>query len=185
MLPTKGELPDNALTDCNGAEIHHLDMADTKTTKAPGKSIAAGTKKPNPIDVHVGARVRLRRNMLNMSQEKLGESMGLTFQQVQKYEKGTNRIGASRLWKLSQVLSVPVSFFFDEMVGLTQTSSVDRGQRGFAEPEAENQITEFLTSRDGIDLNRAFLQIKDAKQRRSVIELVRVMASDSRDDDAK
>ena len=111
--------------------------------------------------------------------------MGLTFQQVQKYEKGTNRIGASRLWKLSQVLSVPVSFFFDEMVGLTQTSSVDRGQRGFAEPEAENQITEFLTSRDGIDLNRAFLQIKDAKQRRSVIELVRVMASDSRDDDAK
>src|ERR1700748_3815102 len=71
--------------------------------------------KPNPVDVHVGSRVRLRRTLLGMSQEKLGEAIGLTFQQVQKYERGANRIGASRLFDLSRVLDVPVSFFFDEM----------------------------------------------------------------------
>ena len=152
-------------------------MAEIESKKKPGKSIAAGTKQPNPVDVHVGARVRLRRNMLNMSQERLGEAMGLTFQQVQKYEKGTNRIGASRLWRLSQVFSVPISFFFDEMIGIGQKSDYQNAAPGFAEPEAENQITEFLTSRDGIELNRAFLQIRDAKQRRSVIELVRAMAT--------
>src|SRR5581483_4327424 len=70
---------------------------------------------PNPIDVHVGARVRLRRTALGMSQEKLGDAIGLTFQQVQKYERGTNRIGASRLYELSRVLEVPVSFFFEEL----------------------------------------------------------------------
>src|SRR5215208_5533266 len=73
------------------------------------------TGKPNPIDVHVGSRVRLRRTLLGMSQEKLGEAIGLTFQQVQKYERGANRIGASRLFDLSRVLDVPVSFFFDDM----------------------------------------------------------------------
>src|ERR1700745_3000245 len=71
--------------------------------------------KPNPIDVHVGARVRLRRTLLGMSQEKLGDAIGLTFQQVQKYERGANRVGASRLFELSRVLDVPVSFFFDEL----------------------------------------------------------------------
>ena len=74
---------------------------------------------PNPIDVHVGSRVRLRRTLLGMSQEKLGEAIGLTFQQVQKYERGANRIGASRLWELSAVLDVPVQFFFGEMAAET------------------------------------------------------------------
>src|SRR5208282_2050907 len=73
------------------------------------------TGKPNPVDVHVGSRVRLRRTLLGLSQEKLGEAIGLTFQQVQKYERGTNRIGASRLWELSAVLDVPVQFFFGEI----------------------------------------------------------------------
>lgn len=74
-------------------------------------------KKPNPIDIHVGSRIRLRRTMLGMSQEKLGESLGITFQQIQKYEKGTNRVGASRLQNISQILNVPVSFFFEDAPG--------------------------------------------------------------------
>ena len=71
-------------------------------------------KKPNPIDIHVSSRIRLRRTMLGMSQEKLGEALGITFQQVQKYEKGTNRVGASRLQNISTTLNVPVSFFFED-----------------------------------------------------------------------
>ena len=87
-------------------------MAMQQQTRRPGRRKG---DKPNPIDVHVGSRVRLRRNMLGLSQEKLGEAIGLTFQQVQKYERGANRIGASRLHDLSRVLDVPVSFFFDDM----------------------------------------------------------------------
>src|SRR5262245_39091705 len=82
--------------------------------------------KPNPVDVHVGSRVRLRRTLLGMSQEKLGEAIGLTFQQVQKYERGANRIGASRLWDLSRVLDVPVAYFFDEMSPSTSARSPSR-----------------------------------------------------------
>src|ERR1700760_2601973 len=87
-------------------------MATQQQTRRPGRQKG---DKPNPIDIHVGSRVRLRRNMLGLSQEKLGEAIGLTFQQVQKYERGANRIGASRLWELSGVLDVPVQFFFGEM----------------------------------------------------------------------
>ncbi|RUY60953.1 XRE family transcriptional regulator, partial [Mesorhizobium sp. M7A.F.Ca.CA.001.13.1.1] len=74
-------------------------------------------KKPNPIDIHVGSRIRLRRNMLGMSQEKLGENLGITFQQIQKYEKGTNRVGASRLQAIASILGVPVAFFFEDAPG--------------------------------------------------------------------
>src|SRR4051794_34996027 len=88
--------------------------------------------KPNPIDVHVGARVRLRRTLLGMSQERLGEALGLTFQQVQKYERGTNRIGASRLFDLSRVLEVPVSFFFEEMLADVAERSPAQIQAGVA-----------------------------------------------------
>jgi transcriptional regulator with XRE-family HTH domain len=132
-------------------------------------------KKPNPVDAHVGSRVRLRRMLLGMSQERLGESMGLTFQQVQKYEKGVNRIGASRLFQISKILDVPVQFFFEEAPHPT-----DAGQhRGMSEPESEAFILEFLNSREGLELNRAFVKIGNAKVRKSVVDLVRALSTNS------
>ncbi len=131
-------------------------------------------KRPNPIDIHVGGRVRLRRMLVGLSQEKLGERMGLTFQQIQKYEKGTNRIGASRLFQLSQILEVPVQFFFEE----APVTSEQAGAPGFSESKTESFILEFLNSREGLELNRAFVKITDAKIRRSLIELVRSLGSE-------
>src|ERR1700752_5241949 len=96
-----------------------------------------GSRRPNPIDVHVGSRVRFRRMLLGMSQEKLGEKLGLTFQQIQKYEKGINRIGASRLLDLAQVLGVPVQFFYEEAPSGESSQLVPDG---FAEKPAENSI---------------------------------------------
>jgi len=132
-------------------------------------------KKPNPVDAHVGSRVRLRRMLLGMSQERLGESMGLTFQQVQKYEKGVNRIGASRLFQISKILDVPVQFFFEEAPYRGDGNAV----RGTAEPDSEAFILEFLNSREGLELNRAFVKIGDAKVRKSVVDLVRALSGSS------
>ena len=129
-------------------------------------------KKPNPVDAHVGSRVRLRRMLLGMSQERLGESMGLTFQQVQKYEKGVNRIGASRLFQISKILDVPVQFFFEEAPGFD-------GQAPAGTAEGEAFILEFLNSREGLELNRAFTAIQDPKQRRAVLDLVRALSSEA------
>lgn len=131
-------------------------------------------KKPNPIDTHVGSRVRLRRMLLGMSQERLGDSMGLTFQQVQKYEKGVNRIGASRLFQISKILDVPVQFFFEEAPYAGGDGSAPRGM---AEPDSEAFILEFLNSREGLELNRAFVKISDAKVRKSVVDLVRALSA--------
>jgi len=128
-------------------------------------------KKPNPVDAHVGSRVRLRRMLLGMSQERLGESMGLTFQQVQKYEKGVNRIGASRLFQISKILDVPVQFFFEEAPYTGDGNAV----HGMAEPDSEAFILEFLNSREGLELNRAFVKIGDPKVRKSVVDLVRAL----------
>ena len=129
-------------------------------------------KKPNPVDAHVGSRVRLRRMLLGMSQERLGESMGLTFQQVQKYEKGVNRIGASRLFQISKILDVPVQFFFEE------APHADGGTaRGMAEADSETFILEFLNSREGLELNRAFVKIANSKVRKSVVDLVRALSA--------
>ena len=133
-----------------------------------------GSRRANPIDVHVGSRVRLRRMLLGMSQEKLGEHLGLTFQQVQKYEKGINRIGASRLFDLSQVLGVPVQFFYEEPGG---DLARQRGA-GFAERPAESYVVEFLGSRDGLELNKAFVRITDPRVRRSIVDLVRAFAGE-------
>ena len=130
-------------------------------------------KKPNPIDTHVGSRVRLRRMLMGMSQERLGDSMGLTFQQVQKYEKGVNRIGASRLFHISKILDVPVQFFFEDAPNPTEASAVP----GMAEPESETFIIEFLNSREGLELNRAFSKISDAKIRKSVVDLIRALSA--------
>src|SRR3954447_20623695 len=115
----------------------------------------AAKKAPNPIDKHVGSRVRMRRMMLSMSQEKLGDALGLTFQQVQKYEKGTNRIGASRLQHLTQILDVPISFFFEGV--LTVPGKII----GKGVPPSPDNVTDFLATRDGLALIKAFMRIKD------------------------
>src|SRR5947209_11593557 len=107
------------------------------------------TKAPNPVDKYVGSRVRMRRIMLGMSQEKLGEALSLTFQQVQKYEKGTNRIGASRLQQISNILGVPVSFFFDGSPG----SEAGDGTRGAADSSSSVHVVDFLSTTEGLQLN--------------------------------
>ena len=133
-------------------------------------------KKPNPTDVHVGSRIRLRRNMMGMSQERLGESLGITFQQVQKYEKGTNRVGASRLQDIASILTAPVSFFFDDVPGHEQS-----GGRGFAENGPNSSILALCTSQEGLQLNRAFFSITDDKIRRRIIDLIKSLAGDEHD----
>jgi transcriptional regulator with XRE-family HTH domain len=125
------------------------------------------SKAPNPIDKHVGSRVRMRRMMLGMSQEKLGEALGLTFQQVQKYEKGTNRVGASRIQQISDILQVPVSFLFEGSP--TGTSK--------AENLSEAYVFDFLASSQGLALTRAFTRITDAKLRRRIVDMVEQIAS--------
>lgn len=137
-----------------------------------------GSRRANPIDVHVGSRVRFRRMLLGMSQEKLGEKLGLTFQQIQKYEKGVNRIGASRLFDLAQVLGVSVQFFYEEVPGGAPADGRAFLADGFAEKPAESSIVEFLKSRDGLELNRAFVRISDVKARRAIVDLVRSLAND-------
>ena len=135
-----------------------------------------GSRRPNPIDVHVGGRVRFRRMLLGMSQEKLGEKLGLTFQQIQKYEKGINRIGASRLFDLAQVLGVSVQFFYEEAPASADAPRLVAA--GFGEKPAEGSIVEFLRSRDGLELNKAFVRISDVKARRAIVDLVRSLAND-------
>jgi transcriptional regulator with XRE-family HTH domain len=135
-----------------------------------------GSRRANPIDIHVGSRVRFRRMLLGMSQEKLGERLGLTFQQVQKYEKGINRIGASRLFDLAQVLGVSVQFFYEEIP--VPEARQPAPENLPAKPD-EHSIVEFLRSRDGLELNRAFVRIHDLKARRAIVELVRTLANDA------
>jgi transcriptional regulator with XRE-family HTH domain len=129
------------------------------------------------MDIHVGSRVRLRRMLLGISQEKLGEHLGLTFQQIQKYEKGVNRIGASRLHDLATVLDVPVQFFYDEAPSYGGGDAV-APMAGFSERPSDGYIFEFLNSREGLELNKAFARISDPKTRRAVLELVRALAGD-------
>ncbi|MFV0298375.1 MAG: helix-turn-helix domain-containing protein [Hyphomicrobiaceae bacterium] len=134
-----------------------------------------GSRRANPIDVYVGSRVRLRRMLLGISQEKLGERLGLTFQQVQKYEKGVNRIGASRLFDLSVVLEVPIAFFFEDAPA---DEARVQPASGFAESgPADNNVLEFLSTREGLEFNRAYARIVDPKVRRTILELVRSLAS--------
>ena len=138
---------------------------------------------PNPVDVHVGARLRLRRTLLGMSQEKLGQAIGLTFQQVQKYERGANRIGASRLYDLSRVLDVPVSFFFEEMAPGLVGSPVkgERKPKGTHEPESSYQA-EPMMKRETLELVRAYLKITDVQLRRRVFDLAKAIAGTFSDD---
>jgi transcriptional regulator with XRE-family HTH domain len=129
-------------------------------------------KTPNPTDKHVGSRVRMRRMMLNMSQEKLGDALGLTFQQVQKYEKGANRIGASRLQQIAHILQVPVAFFFE---GAPSVSG--QVADGMAEAPSPAYVSDFLATSDGLALTKAFMRIKDPKLRRRIVDLVEQMVA--------
>jgi transcriptional regulator with XRE-family HTH domain len=129
-------------------------------------------KAPNPIDKHVGSRVRMRRMMLSMSQEKLGGALGLTFQQVQKYEKGTNRIGASRLQQISNILQVPVAFFFE---GAPTFHPQNEGD-GMGEAPSPTYVSDFLATSDGLALTKAFMEIKEPKLRRRIVDLVEEIA---------
>jgi transcriptional regulator with XRE-family HTH domain len=132
-------------------------------------------KFPNPTDKHVGSRVRMRRLVLGMSQSKLADAIGLTFQQVQKYEKGTNRMGASRLMQIAQVLQVPVPFFFE---GGPSVSSLPKGK---TMAPSTAYVSEFLSTTDGLTLTKAFMQIKNVKLRRCIVDLIGQIA-DSHED---
>jgi transcriptional regulator with XRE-family HTH domain len=129
-------------------------------------------KQANPIDAQVGNRLRLRRMMIGMSQERLGEMLGLTFQQVQKYEKGVNRIGAGRLFEVARILGVPIQYFYESV------SEQLVGASGFAEGETQ-PVLEFVSSGDGLHLSLAFMRIKDPKVRKRVLDLVKSLAEDT------
>ena len=148
---------------------------------ARGRRASAGrpkTGKPNPIDVHVGSRVRLRRTLLGMSQEKLGEAIGLTFQQVQKYERGANRIGASRLFDLSRVLDVPVSFFFDDMPADAAAAPVEDEEGGATIDERSGGYEpDPMAKRETLELVRAYYRINDPSVRKRLFELTKAVAN--------
>ncbi|HRH19086.1 MAG TPA: helix-turn-helix transcriptional regulator [Brevundimonas sp.] len=133
-------------------------------------SDATNERRPNPIDIHVGSRVRMRRKLMGVSQEKLAEALGLTFQQVQKYERGVNRVSASKLFETSNFLGVDVSYFFDGLANRDPAS-------GFAESESERFTHEFLMTTEGVELASLFPRLA-AKQRRRILELVRTLADD-------
>jgi transcriptional regulator with XRE-family HTH domain len=125
-------------------------------------------KQANPIDVQVGNRVRIRRMLIGMSQERLGDLLGLTFQQVQKYEKGVNRIGAGRLFEVARILNVPVDFFYEGVAAAP----------GLSTSEAAPPVMEFVSSGEGLQLALAFMKIKDAKVRKRVLDLVKSLAEE-------
>ncbi len=135
----------------------------------------------SPIDAHVGSRIRLRRTLLGLSQERLGDALGLTFQQVQKYERGINRVGASRLFDLARVLDVPISFFFDDMpepLGSHAPNLAPAGFGGMAEAQEGFGSDSVMNRRETIDLLRAYYRISDAAVRKRVFELIRSLAPD-------
>ncbi|HEX3753486.1 MAG TPA: helix-turn-helix transcriptional regulator [Rhizomicrobium sp.] len=129
-------------------------------------------KQASTIDVQVGSRVRIRRMLIGMSQERLGDLLGLTFQQVQKYEKGVNRIGAGRLFEVSRILGVPINFFYE---GVSEHLA---GNRGFAESDSSPPVMEFVSSGEGMQLSLAFMKIKDPKVRRKVLDLVKSLSEE-------
>ncbi len=128
------------------------------------------TKSPNPVDTHVGSRVRMRRLMLDLSQTRLADALGVTFQQVQKYEKGINRISASRLQHISHILQVSIPFFFEGLPNPT------KGSKNTPDAPFPTYISLFLTTSDGLSLTKAFMRIKETALRRAIVHLVEEMA---------
>jgi len=149
-------------------------QAEKTSSRRPSSRGRTASGKPNPIDVHVGTRVRLRRTLMGMSQEKLGEALGLTFQQVQKYERGANRVGASRLFDLARVLDVPVSFFFDDMSEEVESLS-PRLICGLAEEPAVFDNADPMTKRETLELVRAYYRIADPQIRKRVLDLAKAL----------
>lgn len=135
----------------------------------------AGT--PHPVDAHVGSRVRLRRTMIGMSQEKLGEAVGLTFQQIQKYERGANRIGCSRLYQFSHILGVPVAFFFEDMPEDALGKVGKKSAKGMSDQDQAELSDDPLSRQETLELVRAYYRISDPKVRQKVFDLLRSMAN--------
>lgn len=156
-------------------------LGETKGNEemARGEHVVGADKegRPSPIDVHVGSRIRLRRTLLGMSQERLGEALGLTFQQVQKYERGVNRVGASRLFDLSRVLDVPISFFFDDMPeGLAGNYGSQISRRTTGVSDMQDSFTDdALNRRETLELVRAYYRITDPAVRKRVFDLIKSM----------
>jgi transcriptional regulator with XRE-family HTH domain len=156
-----------------------LKIGEGKEQMARADQVGGADKdaRPSPIDVHVGSRIRLRRTLLGMSQERLGEALGLTFQQVQKYERGVNRVGASRLFDLSRVLDVPISFFFDDMpdsVASNYSAGSARRAAGFSESH-DGFGDDTLNRRETLELVRAYYRITDPAVRKRVFDLIKSM----------
>jgi transcriptional regulator with XRE-family HTH domain len=156
----------------NGTTEKQTGRASSRRGKAEGAIPGV----PNPVDIHVGGRVRLRRTLLGLSQEKLGEAVGLTFQQIQKYERGANRIGASRLFEFSRILDVPVSFFFDDM---SERIGGDMGQMawGLGDQPQSPLDPDPLTRRETLELVRAYYRIGDPQVRKRLFELTKSLGS--------
>jgi transcriptional regulator with XRE-family HTH domain len=134
-------------------------------------NLSTAKKSPHAIDRHVGDRVRMRRKTQGMTQEKLGDALGLTFQQVQKYEKGTNRIGASRLQHIASIQQVPISFFFEGAPGPSYVLD---------ESGASTYVSDFIATVDGLALTKAYMQIQNPKLRRSIVALVKQIAGEDK-----
>ena len=132
----------------------------------------ADDRLPNPVDLHVGARIRLRRKILGVSQERLADALGLTFQQVQKYERGANRVSASKLYEIAATLQTQIAYFFE---GLADPSAAQAGETA---PGAERFVQDFLMTPEGLELAGLFPKITRARVRRRVLDLVRSMAED-------
>ncbi len=139
-----------------------------------------GTGIPNPVDVHVGTRLRVRRTLLGMSQTDLGNALGLTFQQVQKYERGTNRISASRLFALSQMLDVPVEYFFDDMPAEVAASSPAQGGGKAKKPPSYE--ADPIAKRETLELVRAYYKIRDPEIRRRLFEMTKALGAGASED---
>ena len=150
--------------------LAEIGIALPRQPTAAQEKVEMAKKAPNPVDRHVGARLRMRRMMLAMSQEKLGEALGLTFQQIQKYEKGTNRIGASRLQQISQILQVPVSFFFEG------APNVNARSHGAQDAPSPAYVSDFLATSEGLALTKAFTGIRSPRLRRRIVDLVEEIA---------
>ncbi len=153
-----------------------LNAVISKNTVVSEEKTGYGTGRPNPIDIHVGSRVRLRRTLLGLSQEKLGGAIGLTFQQVQKYERGANRIGASRLFDLSRVLDVPVSFFFDDM----PAEIAEHGNGTHGNKLAEGACdADSMAKRETLELVRAYYAISEPTIRKRLFDLAKALAGET------
>ena len=144
-------------------------MAKSKSRHGPGTGI------PSPIDVHVGARLRRRRTLLGMTQTKLGDAIGVTFQQVQKYERGANRIGSSRLFDLSRVLDVPIEYFFDDMPTAVAASSLARG--GGKAKELPRYEVDPMAKQETLEFVRAYYKIRDPQVRKRLYELTKAIGA--------